>query len=81
MTTETATEYRAYDVTTEWSGPVRTTEEAARRDAARHNHGCADQGGYGSARVVTRDGARIANLDGSPVWPPHGRSTGAAYWR
>jgi hypothetical protein len=57
-------EYRAYDTTTEWSGPVR-------------------QGGYGSAIVVTRDpeaSGRIVDLEGQTVWPPDGRSCGAARW-
>lgn len=77
-------EYRAYDTTTEWSGPVRSTIEAAEADADRHNRGCAKQGGYGSAIVVTRDPdseTRLVDLDGASVWPPHGRSTGAARWR
>lgn len=33
------------------------------------------------AVVVQRDESRLAYLDGSPVWPPHGRSNGAARWR
>lgn len=80
MTMTTNNEYRAYDTTTEWSGPVRTSVEAAERDAARHNDGCAKQGGYGSAIVVTRAGNRLADLHGKTVWPPHGRSDGAARW-
>lgn len=85
MTTTTATTlaaYRAYDTCTEWSGPVRSTLAAAQRDATRHNDGCAKQGGYGSAIVVTRldGGDRLATLGGRTVWPPHGRTTGAARW-
>jgi hypothetical protein len=78
----TTTEYRAYDTTTEWSGPVRATIEAAQRDATRHNSGCEEQGGYGSAVVVQRldGGGRLADLDGQAVWPPHGRTSGAARW-
>ena len=72
--------YLAYDTTTEWSGTPRATGAEAELDAQKHNRGCAGQGGYGSARAVTRDGDRIADLDGAPVWPPHGRATGAAYW-
>lgn len=75
------TEYRAYDTTTEWSGPVRDSVEAAERDAQRHNDGCAAQGGYGSAIVVANDDGRLVTLDGEYVWPPHGRTTGAAIWR
>lgn len=83
MTIQTATEFRAYDTVTEWSGPVRDTVEAAEKDAARHNRGCAKQGGYGSAEVVTRDPeapSRLVDLRGKSVWPPHGRSCGAARW-
>lgn len=73
--------FRAYDTTTEWMGRPRRTPDAAQRDADKHNDGCARQGGYGSAIVVARDGDRMMHLDGSPVWPPHGQSTGAARWR
>ncbi len=76
-------EFRAYDTTTEWSGPTRSTVEQAERDVQRHNDGCARQGGYGSAIVVTRDRdapSRLADLDGRTIWPPHGRSNGAARW-
>lgn len=77
------TEYRAYDTTTEWSGKVRTSIREAQADADEHNRGCASQGGYGSAIVVQRldGGNRLADLDGEPVWPPHGQGTGAARWR
>lgn len=77
-------EFRAYDTVTEWSGPVRTTIESALADAERHDAGCAAQGGYGSAIVVTRDAESpdlLIDLDGETVWPPHGQSTGAARWR
>ena len=74
-------EFRAYDTLTEWMGPERETEFAAKRDAYLHNKGCAKQGGYGSAIVVRRDDGRCAYLDGSSVWPPHGRTTGAVRWR
>jgi hypothetical protein len=73
--------YRAYDTCTEWSGPVRSTAVAAQRDADRHNDGCGGQGGGGSAIVVTRlEGDRLATPSGRTVWPPHGRTTGAARW-
>lgn len=78
------TEYRAYDTTTEWMGPVRDTWEAASEDARAHNEGCASQGGYGSAIVVREDPrapGRCVGLDGESVWPPFGRSHGAVRWR
>jgi hypothetical protein len=77
------TEYRAYDTTTEYLGPVRTSIREAQSDCDAHNQGCVQQGGYGSAIVVQRldGGNRCADLDGNPVWPPHGQSTGAARWR
>lgn len=73
--------YRAYDTTTEWSGPPRWTVAAAQRDADRHNTGCASQGGYGSAIVARRDDSdRLLDMDGDYIWPPHGRGCGAARW-
>lgn len=77
-------EYRAYDTVTEWLGPVRTALVDAEADATRHNAGCAQQGGYGSAIVVRQDPdapGRCVTLEGQPVWPPHGRSCGSARWR
>lgn len=76
----TAAIYRAYDRTTEWSGPIRQSVSAALADAARHNRGCAGQGRYGSAIVALRDGNRLQTLEGATVWPPHGRTSGAARW-
>jgi len=74
--------YRAYDTSTEWSGPVHADADLAAADAAAHNEGCAEQGGYGSAIVVRRtDDDRLEDLDGEPVWPPYGRGCGAAHWR
>ena len=79
---------RAYDTTTEWSGPVRSSIGEAWDDAEAHNEGCRTQGGYGSAIVVRRDPeapSRLVYADGEnvgeSVWPPHGRSNGAARWR
>lgn len=76
--------FKAYDTTTEWMGSARATEAEAQADADRHNEGCEAQGGYGSAIVVRRDedgaGDRCETMDGEPVWPPHGRSTGAVRW-
>lgn len=74
-------EYRAYDTVTEWQGPVRDSVKAAQADADRHNEGCAAQGGYGSADVVTERDGRCVTLAGEYIWPPHGRSCGAARWR
>ena len=73
--------FRAYDTVTEWSGPPRSSSVAAERDASDHNDGCAAQGGYGSAIAVQNCDGRLETLDGETVWPPHGRSTGAARWR
>jgi hypothetical protein len=77
--------YRAYDSTTEWMGRPRETITQAQADALRHNVGCANQGGYGSAVVVRRDdggtGSRCETLDGETVWPNHGRTSGAVRWR
>lgn len=57
-------------------------------DAEKHNEGCAKKGGYGSAVVVRRDPeapSRIVYADGEnvgeTVWPPSGRTNGAARWR
>jgi len=32
------------------------------------------------ACVAMRDGDRLQDLDGAPIWPAHGRGTGAARW-
>lgn len=77
--------YRAYDTTTEWMGEARPTIDAADRDAKRHNDGCAKQGGYGSAIVVTQSDPSdtwptCVDLEGKTVWPPHGRTSGAVRW-
>lgn len=77
--------YRAYDTTTEWMGEARPTIDAADRDAKRHNDGCAKQGGYGSAIVVTQSDPSdtwptCVDLEGKTVWPPHGRTPGAVRW-
>lgn len=81
-------ECRAYDTTTEWSGPVRNSIGEAWDDAERHNEACAKKGGYGSAVVVRRDPeapSRLVYADGEnvgeTVWPPSGRTNGAARWR
>jgi hypothetical protein len=77
-------DYRAYDVITEWLGPVRDSAARAEGDAGRHNDGCARRGGYGSAIVVTRDPEcedRCVDLEGRSVWPPHGRGCGSVRWR
>lgn len=75
---------RAYDTVTEWWGPSRATAGAAERDATRHNAGCAQQGGYGSALVAREDlacrGRAVDAATGATLWPPHGRSCGAVRW-
>lgn len=79
--------FRAYNTTTEWSGPPRAAMVEAEADADEHNEGCASQGGYGSAIACRRDPEapnrlEAYNGDGTwySVWPPHGRSNGAARW-
>lgn len=63
--------YRAYHPTTEWSGPIRSTIAAAMHDAR-----C-----VGGRIVVQRDDdGYLQRLCGTTVWPPHGRSSGAAQW-
>ena len=65
-------------------GPVRATVAEAQRDVEVHGRLMVAQGGFGDALVVRRDeggaGDRCETLDGVPVWPPHGRSTGAVRW-
>jgi hypothetical protein len=80
---DAALRWRAYDTVTEWSGPPRADLEQAAKDAEEHNAGCAAQGGYGSATVAERgDGDRLWDAyTGEAIWPPHGRSCGAARWR
>jgi hypothetical protein len=76
-------EYRAYDTVTEKSGPIRQTRQQAEIDSRDHNDGCAAQGGYGSAEVVTRDPeavGRLVDLDGHEIWPPYGHTAGTARW-
>ena len=75
--------YRAYDKVTEWSGQVHHSVWRAQQDADRHNRGMRKQGGYGSAFVVQphpEAEGRLADLQGTTVWPPHGRGSGAARW-
>lgn len=77
-------EYRAYDTTTEWMGAPCASVADAQRAADEHNDGCLSQGGYGRAIVVQRNPdapGRCIDLEGRTVWPPHGRSSGAARWR
>lgn len=73
--------YRAYDTMTEWHGRNRLSAEAADADAERHNKACERAGGYGSAIATMMVDGRHAHLDGSPVWPPYGRTCGSARWR
>ena len=80
QTTRPANAYRAYDTVTAWMGRERPTMSAAEYDAHEHNAGCVEQGGYGSAIVVTPIDGICHTLDGSAVWPSHGRSSGAVRW-
>ena len=75
-------EYRAYDPTSDWQGPVRETYEAAARDADERNRGAAEQGGYGTTTVVARCGDRCVwpHSGCAPVWRPHWWSCGAVKW-
>lgn len=72
--------FRAYDTTTGWSGKPRRYVATAENDAMRHNGGCAQEGGYGSAIVVAKDGDRLQDLAGNTIWPSEGMSNGAARW-
>jgi hypothetical protein len=73
--------YRAYDQNTGWQGQPHKRIKGAMRDALLHNDGCAYQGGYGSAIVVTRDSdGFLVTLEGKLIWPSHGRSNGAVRW-
>lgn len=76
-----ATEYRALSTQSDYQGPVRTTIADAQKDADAHDAHHRAQGGFARAAVVTRDGDRCATLTGEPVWPSHGRSSGAVRWR
>lgn len=59
-------------------GPIRNTREAAERDLAKDREGCRDQGGYSDRSVYAIDAdGYLMQEDGSPVWPSHGRSSGA----
>lgn len=75
-------EYRAYEVLTDWSGPVRDDAESAWLDAEERNRAIGARGGTPSAVAARRDGYRLVYADsGSPIWPPSGRANGAARWR
>ena len=68
----------AYDRLSEWFGTARADKASAQRDADAHNEGCAEQGSASAAGAyaVDADGYLVTD-DGTLVWPPHGRSTGA----
>lgn len=72
--------FRAYDTTTDWRGPVRDTAAEANADANAHDADLRAAGGYGSALVVTSRNGRMVDLAGVYVYPPHGRTNGAARW-
>lgn len=59
-------------------GPIRDEEIEAQADLMEDRDGCASQGGYSDRMVyeIDKDGY-LMDDDGNPVWPPHGRSTGA----
>jgi len=74
-------EYRAYETLTDWSGPVRATESEAESDVEERNRVIRARGGITSAVIARRRNDRLASLDGEPIWPPYGRTHGAARWR
>jgi len=74
-------EYRAYETLTDWSGPVRATESEAEADVEERNRVIRARGGIVSAVIAQRQNDRLASLDGEPIWPPYGRTHGAARWR
>ena len=76
-----ASEYRAYDPLTDWSGPARATESEAAADVEERNRVIRSRGGIASAVIAQRRNDRLASLDGDPIWPPYGRTHGAARWR
>lgn len=61
-------------------GPVRRSVEAAERDIDRDDAGCQAQGGYSDRRIayIGADGYLYADeACEEPIWPSHGRSSGA----
>jgi hypothetical protein len=74
--------YTTYGPVRGCSGVKHRTREAAERAIEQDARGCSRQGGYSDRQVaVVIDGRIYHDEDGqSPVWPSHGRSTGAAYF-
>ena len=63
-------------------GPIRATFAEARVDLQSDARACARQGGYSDRRIVAVVDGRLREVDewgspGGPVWPSHGRSSGA----
>lgn len=65
-------------------GPIRSTYAEARADLVSDARGCISQGGYTDRRVVAvSESGRLVEVDDEgaptdvPVWPSHGRSSGA----
>lgn len=60
-------------------GPIRTSRTLAERDARTDARECArhSDGAYSDRRLVIVVDERLQRLDGTPVWPAHGRSTGS----
>lgn len=59
-------------------GPLRADLAAAERDYYGDQSACERQGGYSDREVVSIDADGILyRLDGSIVWPSHGRTSGA----
>jgi hypothetical protein len=63
------------------SGVRHKSRHAAERAVATDQRACARQGGYSDRRVVFSRNGRLFESDApnaEPIWPSHGRSTGAA---
>ena len=70
--------YTTYGHVRRLCGHHHRSESAAGQCVARDQNGCASQGGYSDRSVYAIDSdGYLAHADGSPVWPAHGRSTGA----
>lgn len=66
----------AYDTTTGWIGPIQSSKGAAEKEAQRHNRGCAEQGGYGSAIACEIDTDGFLWHYGARIYPPDGMTLG-----
>lgn len=79
-----SSKFRAYDLVTEWRGPVRDTLSSAFEDGMERSQRIREAGGFVKWAVIAPDPdaperAVIAG-GGTPVWPPHGKSNGTAFF-